>query len=870
MKKIIIIAALLLAASIQLNAVPAQRGAFIWTQPDGTKLTLYRHGDEFEHWTADANGNEYVLIDGWYRIGTSHNRRKPSLAAINRRQAVDRLRAEIRSNAATHGTHRIPVILVEFSDVKFSISDPKSAFNALLNQNGYTANGATGSVRDYYYENSHGEYTPVFDIYGPVTLSKPMKYYGENSNDEACSDLHPEEALYDALVLLDETVDFSPYDSDGDGRVDMTLFYYAGYNEAEHGPEDSIWPHQWSLLGSAAQDNTGYYYIRNNNFDGVRFANYFCTSELRSNSGTEMCGIGTTCHEFGHSLGLPDFYDTDYGKNGQSGALYWFSIMSSGAYNNNGRTPPYFNSEELIILDWMDESEVEVIEKAGEYTLATVEQKKAYRIMGETEGEYFILETRGGQGWDAPLPAGMLAYHVDKSKTRNVSINSNNYTPYDLWEHTNTINANGDHPCFYVVPAANQSSLYYSAGYLDDFLFPGRMGVTQYMPVDWDGKYTAQKLSSVSYSSSTHKTTFTVSVENQRHIDGTVVNLAGEPLKNVTVHVTPVDESSSIISHGSRKLVSIKAKSARAPYIIQTDANGQFTVDLRDCTTDKVEVCTYLDNYVPTSEIVTLKPLGNTMTITMLRVGESMPTDLFKYNTGGSLTAVGWGDTSVQAMFASKFSESDLTDYRGHLIKELSFYPNVTSGILYLIIDFGTTRVLTYQVPSPAYGDLITVNLESFNLHIPDSGDVYFGYGLKDYDNGYPYAVVSPGSYGVYYDDLNLTVSDWGYSDSFDLYLYVTVQKEYVDPGQTVHTIAEMGFSMIEIPENFSMTAGSVLPLNVLLGNGVNPSAIAWSMDGTSLTGSSVTLTSGTHTLCATLYYSDGSDETIEVELEVL
>ena len=858
MKKIII-AVLLLAASLQLGAIPAKPGAFIWTQPDGSKLTLYRHGDEFEHWTADANGNEYILVDGWYILRSSGH--KPSIRASRNREQANRMRAERRSNPVTHGTHRIPVILVEFSDVKFSVTEPATAFSALLNQAGYSANGATGSVRDYYLENSNGEYLPEFEVIGPVTLSNNMKYYGENSNDEECSDLRPELALYDALVLLDGQYDFSVFDPDGDGNVDMTLFYYAGYNEAERGPEDSIWPHQWSLNYSSSFD------ARRNSFDGVHFGQYFCTSELRGSSGKNMCGIGTTCHEFAHSLGLPDFYDTDYEKNGECGALYWFSMMSSGAYNNDGRTPPYLGAEELVMLDWMDESDMEEIKSDGQYTLLPVEQKKAYKITGAVEGEYFILETRDGQGWDSPLPSGMIVYHADKSKTRSISISGSSYSPYELWSYTNQINANGKHPCFYIIPAANQKSLNYS-GYLSDFPFPGRYNVTSYQPVDWNGNNSAVNLSSISYASG--KTTFTVMIVNEKGIKGTVTDTSGNPIQGATIHVTPVEESSPVISRGASRLSSIKPKSAGAPIVTETNAQGYFEVDLKNCNSEKVEVCAYMDNYVPTSDIVTLSPQGNTITITMLRVGESLPSDLGKWNENGEALSLGLGNTSYNLMFATMFSESELAGYRGDLIKSVTILPNISSGNLYIIIDFGSTRALTYKVPNPVYGQEITVSLESFDLHIPQSGEVYFGYGLENYDNDYPFVCYSPASYGCYYDILNMSSSDWGSLSDYDLYLSVNVLKEGVDPGTTEHSIAEMGFSMIEIPENVSMTAGTELPLNVLLGEGVNPASISWSMDGTSLSGSSVTLTSGTHILRATLYFNDGSDETIEVELEVL
>jgi Immune inhibitor A peptidase M6. len=115
-----------------------------------------------------------------------------------------------------------------------------------------------------------------------------------------------------------------------------------------------------------------------------------------------MCGIGTTTHEFGHSLGLPDFYDTDYATNGEAGGLYDFSTMDGGPYNNNGRTPPYFNAEELMMLGWMDG--LTEISSQGTLSIVPIQNRVAYKVPTSTPGEYFVLECRAASGWDASLP----------------------------------------------------------------------------------------------------------------------------------------------------------------------------------------------------------------------------------------------------------------------------------------------------------------------------------------------------------------------------------------------------------------------------------------------------------------------------------
>ena len=106
------------------------------------------------------------------------------------------------------GEVHIPVIVLEFSDVHFTLEEPLQHFQNLLNQPGYSVNGATGSVRDYFTDNSHNLFTPVFDVYGPVTLDKKMAYYGKDiiKNGQRIDDTAPEQALLDGCRLLDEKV----------------------------------------------------------------------------------------------------------------------------------------------------------------------------------------------------------------------------------------------------------------------------------------------------------------------------------------------------------------------------------------------------------------------------------------------------------------------------------------------------------------------------------------------------------------------------------------------------------------------------------------------------------------------------------------
>lgn len=529
MKKKIFLSLVLLLTALSLSAVPARPGRYRFTQPDGSTVLLNRHGDEWNHWLTDEQGRTVTKgADGYY-----HPLSDIQAVTLRRRAAVQSRAMKGRRDAQTAGTHMASgqkhflVVLVEFPDRAFSTADAKTAFNNLMNQKGYDANGATGSARDYYYENSQGSFEPVFDVYGPVTVSHEMAYYG--GNDENGRDKRPAEAVWEAVQLLDGQIDFSQYDNDSNGVVDLVFMYYAGYGEADSSDEDSIWPHQWNLSYGGLSLT----------MDGKRVDAYACSNELigSGSRADTMVGIGTACHEFGHAVGLPDFYDTDFATNGFAAGTFNFSVMSGGNNCNDDRTPPYFSIVERIMLGWLDQSALQEIPKSGDYTLGPVQNNVAYMTPTDQEGEYFVYECRSDYGWDAYAPAhGLIVYHVDQSARKVYTARHGNVVASELWSEwpvTNSVNENGSHPCHYIVSAADQNDLKYGyryiesrAGYFFDpdseglaanIPFPGAKNETSYTAISWNGVDSSVSLSNISYSGG--QVSFTATVQNPYALD---------------------------------------------------------------------------------------------------------------------------------------------------------------------------------------------------------------------------------------------------------------------------------------------------------------------------------------------------------------
>ena len=404
-------------------AVPAYRGWQTKTQPDGTTIQVRLVGDEFHHYWQDQAGN-VVKCDslGYWRVVES----QPTPATIKaRRQASPMLqsrphRAVGKPNLAPRGL----VILVNFADSKFSAANNQSAMNDLMNADDYTYDGALGSVRKYFSDQSDGQYTPDFDVVGPVTLTQNVEYYG--ANDQNDNDVLPGDMVVEACKIANTSygVDFTKYDNDGDGEVDFVYILYAGKGEADGGADNTIWPHNWSLDAAAYWGNCSYAKNKRR-FDGKYINNYACSGELNGKSG-KRAGIGTIAHEFGHVIGLPDLYDIDYGQNYEDEMTpgSWH-IMDNGSYNNSGKTPPNYTVYDKYFLGWKTPTNPSNTAQTLTLKAAGTDGFQGYQIASSNSllaatatNTVYYIENRQKSGWDAYLPGhGLVIWKIMYSQS---------------------------------------------------------------------------------------------------------------------------------------------------------------------------------------------------------------------------------------------------------------------------------------------------------------------------------------------------------------------------------------------------------------------------------------------------------------------
>lgn len=457
MRKSLLLALALAFSSLGAQAIRPQRIPITMKQSDGTTIKVYRNGESYCAFFTTEDGKVvypnakgdlcYASLVNWQIAASSVLAHEvadrsateiaflsndtitpatPSLRRLTRREAPMKLHYASTSDGlgeygksalgavSSLGNLTVPVILVAYSDVDFQQGHDVDKYTRYLNKEGYSEESVeVGSVKDYFKAQSNGMFVPSFDVVAKVTLDSARAYYGGNSNGAAGRDKNVVTMIKEAVqkAIDEHQVDFSKYEVNG--SIPNVMVIYAGQGEATGGPAESVWPHEYDFNASIS---------------GFRFKSYFVGNELYSSN--QLMGMGVLCHEFGHALGLPDFYATDYNYNDQNSFGVW-SIMDMGAYFNGTYAPIGYTAYEKSYMGWLDIPELTddkavtlTDPNAGESTQAAL-----IRNPFNTK-EYLILENRQTGTWTpASLPTGLMVTHVK----------------YDMWKWLyNTVNNDED------------------------------------------------------------------------------------------------------------------------------------------------------------------------------------------------------------------------------------------------------------------------------------------------------------------------------------------------------------------------------------------------------------------------------------------
>ena len=441
MKRIYATMLMALAVALAVTAVKPVDQAFPVKQPDGTTVTLYRHGDGRTDFFTTTDGYMVVrdstgtlcyaeLSDGklvatavvTHDISerTADETMFIEAGALKKADYIKTLNADGEQSSIQRvvtttasdgmgvygvsaggdvesiGEITIPVIMIEYTDVTFQDTMTAEKLSRFFNEEGYCedSNLEKGSVKDYFVAQSRGLFTPSFDVVARVTLSNKRSYYG---TDTPSQDYRAWNMVKEAIELaVADGVDFSQYEVDG--VIPNVIVYYAGTGEATGGDDDTIWPHEGTLSGSYRS------------MGGYSFASYFAGNELY---GTEtynwLMGMGVFVHEFGHVLGLPDFYDTQYTYDGDYPFGYW-SVMDMGCYANTAYAPIGYSAYERSFMGWLQLRELSG-EEGEAVTLGDPNDEDSEPAVffrnPSDDNEYFILENRQPGTWYT-TPAGLM------------------------------------------------------------------------------------------------------------------------------------------------------------------------------------------------------------------------------------------------------------------------------------------------------------------------------------------------------------------------------------------------------------------------------------------------------------------------------
>ena len=444
-----------MAIATTVMAIPAKEGVTkLLTLVDGTTVKAQLVGDEYGHFWKAENGKTYLQMteSEVYRevdatqIVEKANARRVQVNA-RRSQRLGSRRVSIGEKTHYTGKKKGLVILMQFKDKSFKLTNTLARYKKILNGENYKAGKFEGSVADYFKAQSRGVFELTFDVVGPYRAENDLHYYGGNNSNG--KDQRPNELIVEAVQAASAEVDFRDYDWDGDGEVDQVFVLYAGDGEADGGSMSTIWPHMYFLSETGNQQT----------FNGVVVNTYACSNETKTDGSIE--GIGCFCHEFSHCLGFPDFYDTSY--SGWFGMGTW-DIMCKGSYNGNTYQPAGYTAYEKWMSGWLEPIELTDDVKV-EKLKPTSEGGDVYILYNSGHhDEYYMIENRQLKGWDASLPgAGLMITHVDFNKDiweeNNPNTKVTQQTVNEYASQGYTIHAN-DHQRCSLIRANNKSSDY--------------------------------------------------------------------------------------------------------------------------------------------------------------------------------------------------------------------------------------------------------------------------------------------------------------------------------------------------------------------------------------------------------------------------
>lgn len=443
---------LALMFSIPVMAAKVDPTPMLIHQSDGTTVTVIPHGDEFGCYHTTLDGGlvvieEFAYVNGRRRhtptvyvasisedgelsssnvLAHDKNHRtlkeKQLFAAqprklfyntfqkkvdLQRTKALNPKSAGFDGYFPHFGSPHVLTILVDFPDTTFYWDNAKEIFDNYLNAEELDSKLADGtlannncSIKKYFDICSFGQYTPTFDVVGPIRLPESIEYYASGRDDN----IPP--LVRDAFSLLPEDVDLSQYDTNNDSNIDLVVFICAGFSSTGNSAylNTTFWPKSTFVSQSVAQ--------------GKKVNRVVISTEklLKPTSfpTPHVSGIGLFCHEFCHALGAPDLYATTTPSSKINQTMEFWDLMDGGEHTGNGLNPKALSAIEREQFGWM---EIPELSEAGTHYLTPLNDEggNAYKVTPDPSNphHYYVLEDIQQRGLDKSVYGhGMLVTEV--------------------------------------------------------------------------------------------------------------------------------------------------------------------------------------------------------------------------------------------------------------------------------------------------------------------------------------------------------------------------------------------------------------------------------------------------------------------------